>query len=705
MRIPRMLTAALPCGVLTLALTLAQTSLAEVTLFTNAAATTGFGSTEAFRVTGTNLNWELGDDFEAHGQITRIYVAGYNSSFFQVLTPTGVNVRFYAPSAPGSEIPGGLLAQQFVPSTATGFQLGQAGGLDLRLVTPFAADGKYFMSVQMVFANSQAWYWQYDWSNLVLGSPQIWGNPAKVRSQQNGFTWSDPLWVGTNIKVHLRFTLFGEDGTPPDLGSDPCGVWSALPTPDPSPTNHAILRDVAMLSPSDAWAVGDASLLTTPSITNVPIAMHWDGASWTMVSTPIPEPYANGANCGFEAVAAVGPNDVWAAGHQLKQDAAGYIGTHMMVQHWDGSQWSLIPTPMPATAVLQSATGDMIRDIEVIAPNDIWFVGDWVQMSTIGPPQPALAMHWDGSNFTIHPTPYFSNSGHGLEAVSATGPNDVWAVGGAGDGDWANFSYVIHFDGSSWSPIPLGVPGIQQRLFAVEAIAPNDVWVSGQSQIGANIVAWFAHFDGTSFTQVPASGGTLGLLAFGSNDVYACGDGIHHWDGATWSKVSGDLDDAVGATFGAIDGSSPCEMFAVGREVVGSDLLTYSARMVASTWLDHGGAVPGAQGVTAKLSGQGTLLPNEPLVLTLEQAAPFTPGLLFLGTTPLAAPLYGGVFWPVPQVVLPGLVTNGSGGLTLWSDLPANVPSGLSLHLQYWQADGGAPFGVRATNGLSATVP
>lgn len=677
----------------------------EVILFSSAPLTSSFGSTEAYKTLDTPvLDWELAEDIEAHGTITRLYLYGHNPSFFQALAPTGIHVRFYdvGPSGPGA-----LLHSQFVPATAPGFQLGQTGGLDLKLGSQFVANGTYFLSVQMEFASfTPGWYWQYDYSAITGGSPTIWGSSARVKSSQNGFSWSKPLWVGQPIDIQLRFVVYGEDGTPPDLGSDACGIWSEVATPDPSPSDHAILRDVVQISQNDAWSVGHWTSQGAPATSEtVPLVQHWDGTNWTTVSTPIPSPWPGGANCGFYSVAAAGPNDVWAAGWQYRQDAAGYVGMHMMVQHWNGSSWSLMSTPPTATLGLQGVSGDVIRGIEVISPNDIWFVGDWVNLAPPDPPQPALAMHWDGSSFTLHDTPYFSNGGHGLESVSATATNDVWAVGGSGDGDWSIASYVIHWNGSQWQHVSLGTPGIIQRLFAVEAIAPNDVWACGQTQIGTSILPWFVHWDGQGWTEVSSPGGTLGLHAFSSHDVYSAGNGVFHWDGNSWTRISGDFADATGISFGAIHGISQCSMLAVGREVVGSDLQTFGAHLVPSTWVDFGGAVAGALQVKPRLVGQGTLLGGEPVVLSVDSGNPQTAGTLFLGSGLLAAPLFGGTFWPQPQIAIGGLITDPTGSLTLFADWPVGVPTGLSIYFQFWQVDSSAPFGVRASNGIGATTP
>ena len=49
-------------------------------------------------------------------------------------------------------------------------------------------------------------------------------------------------------------------------------------------------------------------------------------------------------------------------------------------------------------------------------------------------------MRWNGSGFELHNTPFVYLGGTGLEAASALATDDVWTVGGGGDGDWAKES-------------------------------------------------------------------------------------------------------------------------------------------------------------------------------------------------------------------------------------------------------------------------
>ena len=61
----------------------------------------------------------------------------------------------------------------------------------------------------------------------------------------------------------------------------------------------------------------------------------------------------------LHAVAAVAANDVW---------AVGATWDHILAEHWDGQQWSVVPTSNPLG-------GDILRDVEARAANDVWAVG------------------------------------------------------------------------------------------------------------------------------------------------------------------------------------------------------------------------------------------------------------------------------------------------------------------------------------------
>ena len=116
--------------------------------------------------------------------------------------------------------------------------------------------------------------------------------------------------------------------------------WSVTPTP-PVDTRYSELNGVSALSPDDAWAVGQEW--------NRPLALHWDGTSWTKVTVP------NIRAIRLGGVVQLAPDDAWAAGTDYA-NLNGADPARAVLAHWDGSNWSLVPTPLAITPTRPSTT-------------------------------------------------------------------------------------------------------------------------------------------------------------------------------------------------------------------------------------------------------------------------------------------------------------------------------------------------------------
>ena len=121
-------------------------------------------------------------------------------------------------------------------------------------------------------------------------------------------------------------------------------------------------------------------------------------------------------------------------------------------------------------------------------------------------------------------------------------------------------------------------------------------------------------------------------------------------------------------------------------------------------WTNLGQPLAGAAGPPL-LVGKGSLLPGSSGKLTLEQAAPFAPAVLFASSEQHPTPFKGGVLVPVPVLLTVAMATNGEGQLTLpWLACPPGLPSG-SLYLQFAIADASAVAGVSLSNAVRADLP
>jgi hypothetical protein len=310
--------------------------------------------------------------------------------------------------------------------------------------------------------------------------------------------------------------------------------WTAVRVPKPS-GRQAWFRGVLSLSPSDVWAVGESSDADSTNEGERTLVEHYDGSTWSIVPSPNPAHGLRSANL-LTSISATAPNDIWAAGWDL--DPSTDV-IQFLLEHWDGTSWSVSPPPPGG---LDSAWG-----IAAIAPDDVWAVGDTALQVT-------RAAHWDGNAWTVVPTPSLHdgiNPTNILTGVSAISSDDVWASGYEGNADNRNFSkpYVLHWDGSEWSLTTLPNQGGEgSSLYATTALSSSDVWAVGQTQeLNGSILTLTEHFDGTTWSIVPSPSpgqiqgirvnGLRGVAWAGGASMFAMG--FQEFDGACCSRTLG----------------------------------------------------------------------------------------------------------------------------------------------------------------------
>ena len=293
-------------------------------------------------------------------------------------------------------------------------------------------------------------------------------------------------------------------------------------------SNNDLLRAAAS-SPSDIWAVGQSTI-------------HFDGTKWTA----FPAPMIKGDNTSnLNGVFVSSPTDAWAAG----LINIGVANPGQIIEHWDGTQWSVFPGP-----VFRAGDQPALYGMTGTAANDIWAVGSLlVNNQSLS----ALFEHFDGTAWTAT-TGAFNGF---FNAVSADAANDIWAVG------CGNFSE--HYNGTSWKLVKAPNVGAGANcLNGVVALAPNDVWAVGYStatlkpppgQFDVPTATLTEHYDGAAWSVVPSpnvgptsqfqSNRLLGVVAVSSTDVWAFGSYfapsgsgeqatlILHWDGTSWTVV------------------------------------------------------------------------------------------------------------------------------------------------------------------------
>ncbi len=340
------------------------------------------------------------------------------------------------------------------------------------------------------------------------------------------------MWVGSLSSKAAAETLLARNPvgdisstrTPSVTPVEGCvpGVWSIIPSPNQMGAN--ILTGVASVSANDVWAVG-GYFVDTVGVTQT-LILHWNGSEWAQVASP---------NIGTDSntlhdVTALSANDIWAVGEYF---AGSPSAAQTLILHWDGSSWTSVVSPNVA------GSGNYLSGVTAIAAADIWAVGSTLVEAT---GYSSLTMHYNGSQWSIVPSPNPSAGNNSLAAVVAVSSSRVYAVGGAQD------TVAISWDGHSWTRVSTPDPGsISSTLYDVAVAPSGDVWAVGAysdvSSLHTLILRNWAQVAGPT----PSSFSRLySISAVADNDMWAVGyytPGVLlqtltlHWNGAQWAVV------------------------------------------------------------------------------------------------------------------------------------------------------------------------
>jgi hypothetical protein len=294
-------------------------------------------------------------------------------------------------------------------------------------------------------------------------------------------------------------------------------AWSDVPSPSPGDIETNLL-DVAALSATDLWAVGSADQGTDT------VVEHWNGSDWSVVASP-----DVGHDNELQSVAAQAPDDVWAVGHTWPAPD-GSSGT--LVEHWDGSKWRVVPSP---------SQGDRshLYGVTAAGPDDVWAVGS--TEATIGAAPTVLVEHWNGSSWQIIDAPAFHGSE--LEDVTALSANDVWAVGWRFGPKYQSRGLIEHWDGNTWTVSHAAGHHPGYTTFnAVSGTGPDDVWAVGRPIEHWDGSSWSVAkgtppFAGTSLLDVSALSRKVAWVAGGRPDGHDYVPLTWYWDGSDWTEL------------------------------------------------------------------------------------------------------------------------------------------------------------------------
>jgi hypothetical protein len=204
----------------------------------------------------------------------------------------------------------------------------------------------------------------------------------------------------------------------------------------------AALRSISMLSPTDAWAVGDTPVATPTN----PVIIRLSGTTWN----------------GPMSVSALGIRHLYSVlaldvNNAIAVGTLGGVGGTDIIR-FTTPAWSPVASP---------ATVDLFSICEVPGSSDIWAVGlgGTILRDTAGSWR-VLTSPVGAGNLVVPPPIPLPN----LRSVHFTASNDGWAVGDNGT--------IIKYDGITWSIYQTG-PIVPKNLTSVYTISPIDGWAVG----------------------------------------------------------------------------------------------------------------------------------------------------------------------------------------------------------------------------------
>ncbi|MEA2575164.1 MAG: hypothetical protein QOH93_2462 [Chloroflexia bacterium] len=378
-------------------------------------------------------------------------------------------------------------------------------------------------------------------------------------------TWSSKASAAGPSKQTSNLPAARHENTSNRLGAsgtvtDCVLTWELVPNLDLG-QYASLLTDIDATSSNDAWAVGSKDNGSGEQL----LIQHWDGTQWHESGQDL----AAGIPGNLEAVAAIAPDDVWAAGSLNYSGSSSYGRGVALLLHWGGEEWNTVQSPLPQD---DSSTSSHISGLDAGAPGNIWAVGNYAGGGGV---TTALAMHWDGQSWSDVPVAGGNNVI--LTGVSVIAGDDVWAVGRTYQ---PSHAVTMHWDGSTWDTVPvpdIGAAG--SSMYAVSALGHNNVWAVGDYMPPNDVSRpWSLHWDGQSWHNTTnlsdtGNGSLYDVIALSPDDVWAAGVGgqwaaekplIKHWDGAEWTDVDGPTFSDKGEGILGLMAISPQEIWGAG---------------------------------------------------------------------------------------------------------------------------------------------
>ena len=302
---------------------------------------------------------------------------------------------------------------------------------------------------------------------------------------------------------------------------------------------NSYVRAIAPQANGDLIVGGE---FTQASFVSANRIARWNGATWSALGSGL-----NGTVHDLETL----PNgDLIVVGEFT---TAGSSPANR-VARWDGANWLPLGTGVngPVRSVARLGNGDLI-------------VGG--EFTTAGAVSANRIARWNGTTWSPLGNGITGGAAPAVLTLTAMPNGDVVAGGRFTMADSIAASCIARFDGTTWSPLGLGIAGVDPyfglQAYALKAMPNGDVYVGGSFSVAGSVASlhvarwngttWLSmlHTAGVQFTPgAPYAFAMLpnGNVVAGGHFTLAGGVAVSHiaqWNGTSWRSFGMGLNNAV----------------------------------------------------------------------------------------------------------------------------------------------------------------
>ncbi len=321
------------------------------------------------------------------------------------------------------------------------------------------------------------------------------------------------------------------------------GVGAKATSSPPAATGAAgQLMDIAMVSPTEGWAVGTTTVCANSSCSEKPLLMHYLNGKWSPITLPF--------SGGLSNLSMISATDGWASGgelllrydgHTWKQqpnpnhllfmrlqmfsDTAGYAlalnqstdktEVNFSLYLYDGQSWTLQPPPENILATDNGHWSSFVwSNFSMISPTEGWASGMLQRLNTTADPisesLSTVILHYVSGQWTLQDIIPDAQ----INSISMTSVTDGWAAGNTllqkGTGKSATYqptTLLLHYTQGQWVQAADTIASPFCCPSQIVMLSASNGWILATSD---NLL----HYTGShwSVVSLPTSGDTAGRL-------------------------------------------------------------------------------------------------------------------------------------------------------------------------------------------------